>query len=139
PYGRALSGTSHVGTSRSRRRRAIRRARGTTMAGTVAHGPPPPETGGDRQGGPLIVTEDAGLLDDLLRLCAAAGATPEVHHGLPERRGSWEAAPLVIVGDDAARRVRGAARRRGVVLVGRDQDRKSTRLNSSHVKITYAV
>ncbi|NEA87549.1 septum site-determining protein Ssd [Streptomyces sp. SID14436] len=108
------------------------------MAGTVAHDPPPPETGGDRQGGPLIVTEDAGLLDDLLRLCAAAGATPEVHHGLPERRGSWEAAPLVIVGDDAARRVRGAARRRGVVLVGRDQDdsgvwRRAVEIGADHV------
>ncbi|MER6984231.1 hypothetical protein ABT317_46600, partial [Streptomyces carpinensis] len=76
------------------------------MAGTVTHDPPP-DTGG-RQGGPLIVTEDAELLDDLLRLCAAAGATPEVHHGVPERRGSWEAAPLVLVGDDAARRLRGA-------------------------------
>ncbi|MFE0511518.1 septum formation initiator, partial [Streptomyces sp. NPDC058964] len=89
------------------------------MAGTVTHDPPP-ATGG-RQGRPLIVTEDTELLDDLLRLCAAAGATPEVHHGLPERRGGWEAAPLVLVGDDAARRLRGAARRRGVVLVGRDQ------------------
>ncbi len=81
------------------------------MAGTVT-GDPPPAAGG-RQGGPLIVTEDAELLDDLLRLCAAAGATPEVHHGVPERRGGWETAPLVLVGDDAVRRVRGAARRRG--------------------------
>ncbi|WP_432054540.1 septum site-determining protein Ssd [Streptomyces sp. bgisy022] len=107
------------------------------MAGTVAHDPPP-RTGGGRQGGPLIVTEDAGLLDDLLRLCAAAGATPEVHHGLPERRGRWEAAPLVIVGDDASRRVRGAARRRGVVLVGRDQDdsgvwRRAVEIGADHV------
>lgn len=90
------------------------------MAGTVTHDPPPSTAG--RPGRPLIVTEDAQLLDDLLRLCAAAGATPEVHHGVPERGGGWEAAPLVLVGDDAARRVRGAARRRGVVLVGRDQD-----------------
>ena len=29
---------------------------------------------------PLIITEDAELLDDLLRLCAAAGAEPEVAH-----------------------------------------------------------
>ncbi|AEN10874.1 MULTISPECIES: septum site-determining protein Ssd [unclassified Streptomyces] len=73
-------------------------------------------------GGPLIVTEDAHLLDDLLRLCAAAGAMPEVHHGPPAERGSWERAPMVLVGDDAAPRCRGAARRRGVMLVGRDQD-----------------
>ncbi|MFB6711388.1 MULTISPECIES: septum site-determining protein Ssd [unclassified Streptomyces] len=75
-----------------------------------------------RQGGPLIVTEDVELLDDLLRLCAAAGAEPEVHHSLPERRGGWEQAPIVLVGDDAAQRCRGAVRRRGVMLVGRDQD-----------------
>ncbi|MEV5084280.1 septum formation initiator, partial [Streptomyces sp. NPDC056159] len=41
------------------------------MAGTVTHDPPP--DAGGLQGRPLIVTEDAGLLDDLLRLCAAAG------------------------------------------------------------------
>ncbi|WP_018551154.1 septum site-determining protein Ssd [Streptomyces sp. ATexAB-D23] len=68
------------------------------------------------------MTEDVELLDDLLRLCAAAGAEPEVHHTLPDRRGGWEQAPMVLVGDDAAARCRGAARRRGVVLVGRDQD-----------------
>ncbi|MEV6165160.1 septum site-determining protein Ssd [Streptomyces sp. NPDC052052] len=68
------------------------------------------------------MTEDLELLDDLLRLCAAAGAEPEVHHSLPERRGSWDRAPMVLVGDDAARRCRGAARRCGVMLVGRDQE-----------------
>ncbi|MFV0128589.1 septum site-determining protein Ssd [Streptomyces sp. HMX112] len=75
-----------------------------------------------RRAGPLIVTEDEELLDDLLRLCAAAGAYPEVHHSVPERGASWETAPLILVGDDAAERCRGAARRRGVLLVGRDQD-----------------
>jgi secretion/DNA translocation related CpaE-like protein len=71
---------------------------------------------------PLIVTEDVELLDDLLRLCAAAGAEPEVHHKLLERRGSWEEAPMILVGDDAAARCRGATRRPGVVLVGHEQD-----------------
>ncbi|MER6996586.1 septum site-determining protein Ssd [Streptomyces sp. NPDC000410] len=70
----------------------------------------------------MIVTEDPELLDDLLRLCAAAGAEPLVHHSVPEERGGWEGAPLVLVGDDAAARCRGATRRRGVLLVGRDQD-----------------
>ncbi|OIJ69701.1 septum site-determining protein Ssd [Streptomyces mangrovisoli] len=106
------------------------------MAGTVTH-EPPPDTG-DRPGAPLIVTEDAVLLDDLLRLCAAAGATPEVHPGVPRRRSGWESAPLVLVGDDAARRVRAAARRRGVVLVGRDQDdpgvwRRAVEIGADHV------
>ncbi|WP_051795329.1 septum site-determining protein Ssd [Streptomyces sp. NRRL S-87] len=87
----------------------------------------------DRGGAPLIITEDPELLDDLLRLCAAAGAEPRVHHSVPEQSGgppgpsaadrtAWETAPLVLVGDDAAGRVRGAPRRPGVFLVGREQD-----------------
>ncbi|MFI8297267.1 septum site-determining protein Ssd [Streptomyces nigra] len=107
-----------------------------TVTAAVTHDPPGPASG--RPGKPLIVTEDADLLDDLLRLCAAAGATPEVHHGVPEPRSSWEAAPLVLVGDDAARRVRGAGRRAGVVLVGRDQDdsgvwRRAVEIGADHV------
>ncbi|MFD4633300.1 septum site-determining protein Ssd [Streptomyces sp. NPDC058284] len=95
-------------------------------------------TADGRQGGPLIVTEDVELLDDLLRLCAAAGALPEVHHGGPSHRQGWDAAPLVLVGDDAADRVRGAARRSGVVLVGRDQDdpgvwRRAVEIGADHV------
>ncbi|BET48649.1 septum formation initiator [Kitasatospora aureofaciens] len=128
------------------------------MTGTITHDPPP--TAGGRQGGPLIVTEDTELLDDLLRLCAAAGATPEVHHSVPVprpspptaptgtatspvppgsgRRTGWETAPLVLVGDDAARRMRGAVRRRGVVLVGRDQDdsgiwQRAVEIGADHV------
>lgn len=96
-----------------------------------------PGTGGPVPGGgrPLIITEDPLLLDDLLRLCAAAGAEPHVHHAVPEQSGAgddgsgrsaagvgWESAPLVLVGDDAAGRVRGAPRREGVFLVGRDPD-----------------
>ncbi|MEV6795251.1 septum site-determining protein Ssd [Streptomyces sp. NPDC051320] len=91
-----------------------------------------------RPGGPLILTEDAALLDDLLRLCAAAGVEPEVHHGAPERRGSWESAPLVLVGDDAAVRVRGHTRRSGVYLVGKDQDdpdvwQRAVEIGADHV------
>ncbi|MFI5803707.1 septum site-determining protein Ssd [Streptomyces sp. NPDC051561] len=91
-----------------------------------------------RRGTPLIVTEDVELLDDLLRLCAAAGVEPEVHHGLPERGGGWESAPLVLVGDDAAVRVRGAVRRRGVMLVGHDQDdpsvwQRAVEIGADHV------
>ncbi|MEU6390128.1 septum site-determining protein Ssd [Streptomyces sp. NPDC046939] len=87
---------------------------------------------------PLIVTEDVELLDDLLRLCAAAGVRPEVGHGPPAARGRWEAAPLVLVGDDAAGRLRGLARRRGVVLVGRDQDdpgvwQRAVEIGADHV------
>ncbi|WP_326807871.1 MULTISPECIES: septum site-determining protein Ssd [unclassified Streptomyces] len=89
----------------------------------------------------LIVTEDEELLDDLLRLCAAAGAEAEVAHGAPASgvgwaawggAASWERAPLVLVGDDcaAAPGFGGhagadggvALRRPGVLLVGRDLD-----------------
>ncbi|MGW8065826.1 septum site-determining protein Ssd [Streptomyces ziwulingensis] len=115
------------------------------MTGTITHDPP--HAAGGRQSGPLIITEDTQLLDDLLRLCAAAGATPEVHHSVPATSapssacgqwGSWETASLVLVGDDAARRVRGAARRRGVVLVGRDQDdpgvwQRAVEIGADHV------
>ncbi|MFJ4713189.1 septum site-determining protein Ssd [Streptomyces sp. NPDC088785] len=83
------------------------------------------DSAGNPRGGrqaPLIVTEDVGLLDDLLRLCAAAGVRPEVGHEAPDGRGGWEAAPLVLVGGDAAGRLRGTARRAGVLLVERDQD-----------------
>ncbi|MFF2849722.1 septum site-determining protein Ssd [Streptomyces sp. NPDC058001] len=108
------------------------------MAGTITHDRA--RTTDGQRGGPLIVTEDPPLLDDLLRLCAAAGARPEVHHGVPERGGGWEAAPLVLVGDDAAPRVRGATRRRGVVLVGRDQDdpgvwRRAVEIGADHVLV----
>ncbi|QGV79365.1 septum site-determining protein Ssd [Streptomyces ficellus] len=90
------------------------------MAGTITSDRTP--AGERRRAGPLIVTEDAELLDDLLRLCAAAGAHPEVYHSVPEQSADWDAAPLVLVGDDAAGRCRGATRRRDVLLVGRDRD-----------------
>lgn len=52
--------------------------------------------------GPLIITRDETLLDELLRLGAAAGVTPEVApDGLGGLAG-WAAAPLVLVGADAA-------------------------------------
>lgn len=90
----------------------------------------------------LIVTEDDALLDDLLRLCAAAGAEAEVAHGAPESGNNWTAwsgaagwrkAPLVLVGDDCAASAvlagrpaaglpGGVLRRPGVLLVGRDLD-----------------
>ncbi|MDB1086521.1 septum formation initiator [Streptomyces sp. ACA25] len=73
----------------------------------------------------LILTEDEELLDDLLRLCAAAGAQTEVLHGTPVDSEQWQRAPLVLAGDDwAARQQTGRPpdRRAGVLLVGRDPD-----------------
>ncbi|WP_078900535.1 septum site-determining protein Ssd [Streptomyces sp. SBT349] len=74
----------------------------------------------------LILTEDEDLLDDLLRLCVAAGAEAEVVHGAPVAAAQWERAPLVLVGDDRAAARSGPGRwpgrRPGVLLVGRDLD-----------------
>ncbi|MGA5641101.1 septum site-determining protein Ssd [Streptomyces cinereoruber] len=90
--------------------------------GAEARGPEVPDGDEARRAGPLIVTEDLRLLDDLLRLCAAAGVEPEVHHRVPERGEGWTDPPLVLVGDDAAARCRGAVRRPGTLLVGHDRD-----------------
>ncbi|POX41939.1 septum formation initiator [Streptomyces sp. Ru73] len=72
--------------------------------------------------GPLIITEDENLLDDLLRLCAAAGTLPAVAHGGSAGTAGWGSAPLVIVGEDCVHRLRGLARRPGVVLIGQHPD-----------------
>ncbi|MFE2126843.1 septum site-determining protein Ssd [Streptomyces amritsarensis] len=118
-------------------------------AGAGAADAPAPAAG-SAGGRPLIITEDPLLLDDLLRLCAAAGADPHLPRAVPGHSGppaeaeggpagtaadpvdgpsgcnhtgvGWESAPLVLVGHDAAGRVRGMPRRTGVFLVGRDLD-----------------
>jgi len=54
---------------------------------------------------PLFVTRDETLLDELLRLAAAAGVTPDVaHDGVAALRG-WTGASLVLVGADVAEEV----------------------------------
>ena len=82
----------------------------------------------------LIVTEDGELLDDLLRLSAAADARVEVAHSLPDHPAApaappaadgpapparWGDAALVLVGDDRAHGPCRAPRRPGVLLVRR--------------------
>ncbi|MEU2627882.1 septum formation initiator, partial [Kitasatospora sp. NPDC007106] len=51
--------------------------------------------------GPLIITADDALADHLARICAAAGAEPQLARAEPPRA-LWEDAPLVLVGDDLA-------------------------------------
>lgn len=51
---------------------------------------------------PLLITRDETLLDELLRLAAAAGVTPVVAPGGLGGLAGWAAAPLVLVGDDVA-------------------------------------
>jgi secretion/DNA translocation related CpaE-like protein len=76
----------------------------------------------------LAVTADPDLLDELLRLAAAAAVELEVAADLGAAVASWGAAPFVVLGDDAARAAsrrrarRPLPRRDGVVLVGDDLD-----------------
>ena len=73
---------------------------------------------------PLVVTADPDLLDDILRLAAAAGVDVDVAPDPVAARHGWSRAPLVLVGDDLSVLLAsaGARRRDDVVLVGRDLD-----------------
>lgn len=73
---------------------------------------------------PLVVTADDRLLDDLLRLAAAAGVELEVAHDAAAARSRWSSAPLVVIGDDQAAALAALApvRRHGVLLIASDVD-----------------
>lgn len=73
---------------------------------------------------PLLVTDEAELLDDVLRLAAAADVEVEVAHAAAHARGSWATAPLVMVGADVAAELARVKpyRRGGVLLFGDDPD-----------------
>ncbi|HYJ69614.1 MAG TPA: septum site-determining protein Ssd [Nocardioidaceae bacterium] len=75
----------------------------------------------DRVARPLVATADDALLDDLLRLAAAAGTTPEVIADAGSVRRAWSTAGIVVLGDDLAAALATARppRRDGVVVVGR--------------------
>ena len=72
----------------------------------------------------LLATADELLMDDLLRLAAAAGVNPQIESDLIGVRRSWQSATLVVVGHDLAAAVARAqpVRRPGVVVVGTDLD-----------------
>ncbi len=72
---------------------------------------------------PLVVSADDLLVDDLLRLLAAAGTTPELTHGSSAMRRAHRAAPLVVLGVDVlgAAGVRALPRRPGVVVATREE------------------
>ena len=72
---------------------------------------------------PLVVSSDEQLLDDLLRVLAAAGAEPELATGGPALRRAHRDAPLVLLGPDAlaGAAVRALPRRPGVVVVARGE------------------
>lgn len=68
---------------------------------------------------PLVVSADEQLLDDLLRLLAAAGAEAQVATGGPPLRRAHRESPLVLLGVDvlSAPAVRDLPRRNGLVVV----------------------
>jgi secretion/DNA translocation related CpaE-like protein len=70
---------------------------------------------------PLVVTADADLLDELLRIAAAAATEVDVAPDPAAARPRWSRAPLVIVGQDQAAACLRARlpRRQRVVIVGR--------------------
>lgn len=92
---------------------------------------------------PLVVSDRAEVIDDLVRLAAAAGVTVEVCPDLSAARRSWARAPLVLVDDavvGSAEVVAVPRRDTGVVLVGRDLDdpsvwRHGVRIGAEHVVI----
>jgi secretion/DNA translocation related CpaE-like protein len=68
---------------------------------------------------PLLITRDEILRDEMLRLAAAAGVTPDVAVDAAAALRAWAAAPVVLLGADLADEVArtAPARRRGVHLV----------------------
>lgn len=60
--------------------------------------------GGEPAGGPrpLLVSDDAALVEEVLRLAAAAGVVVELAAAPGAARSAWAAAPLVLVGADVS-------------------------------------
>lgn len=86
--------------------------------------PSPRSNPPQRPARPLIITADPALLDDLLRLTAAAGTEADVVGDPGAARSQWSSAPLVLLGQDCAQDAahRGLPRRGELILVGRDLD-----------------
>lgn len=89
---------------------------------------------------PLLVTADPLLLDDLLRLAAAAGVEVDVAGDVEAARHGWVKAPLVLVGHDLVDRCARSRlpRRPQVVLVGQDLDdagvwQRAVQVGAEHV------
>ncbi|WP_219471172.1 septum site-determining protein Ssd [Nonomuraea rhizosphaerae] len=77
---------------------------------------------------PLVITEDRDLLDDLVRIAAAAGAQLDVAHAPAHARPFWNLAPLVVIGPDLADAVAATAppARDGVLLITRTPEDPDT-------------
>lgn len=67
---------------------------------------------------PLVVASDPTMLDEMLRLCAAAGVTPEVASDAAQARHSWSIASCIVIDAAHAADLTGVTDRRdGVVIV----------------------
>ncbi|SDL55418.1 septum site-determining protein Ssd [Nonomuraea jiangxiensis] len=77
---------------------------------------------------PLVITEDHALLDDLVRIAAAAGAQLDVAHVPAHARPYWNLAPLIAIGADQADTVAASSPppRDQVLLVTRDPEDPDT-------------
>ncbi len=73
---------------------------------------------------PLVLTADADLLEEVLRLAATAGVAVEVAHEVAPAARPWASAPLVLVGADLVAEVAEAGweRRGRVTVLGLDLD-----------------
>lgn len=73
---------------------------------------------------PLVITADEPLLDEVVRLCAAAGVEAQVAGDTTAGRRHWFQAPLVVLGDDLAGQMCESAppRRQNVAVVTTDAD-----------------
>ncbi len=88
---------------------------------------------------PLLVSNDADLIDDVLRLAAANEVEMHLAADVEGARSRWQLAPLVIVGADVAPALADGRmpRRRDVVLVTRtptpDDWQRAVSLGAEHV------
>jgi secretion/DNA translocation related CpaE-like protein len=88
---------------------------------------------------PLLVSNEAELIDDILRLAAANGVEVHLATDAEGARSRWQLAPLVLVGSDVAASLAGAGmgRRREVVLVSRtptpEDWQRAVTLGAEHV------
>lgn len=71
---------------------------------------------------PLLVSGDADIIDDVLRLASAHGVEIHLATDAEAARSRWQLAPLVLVGADFGAAVAAArmSRRRDVVLIARE-------------------
>lgn len=72
---------------------------------------------------PLVVTSEPTLLEELLRLCDAAGTPPVVAADPEALRRAWQGASLVMLGAELAEAATQFPRRSRVVVVGSSGDR----------------